>query len=268
MDLPTSQTCPATSLVVDALRPTLGDRVSTAPAVRDQHGHDESWHEGAAPDAVFFPRTTQEVSEIVTLCAQHDVPVVPFGAGTSLEGHVTAIHGGVALDMSGMTQVLRVSPEDLDCTVEAGITRKALNAYLRDTGLFMPVDPGADASIGGMVSTRASGTNAVRYGTIRENVLGLTVVMADGSIVHTGGRARKSAAGYDLTHLLIGSEGTLAVVTEITLRLHGIPEDVGAATCTFGSVDDAVVSVIETIQSGVPVARIELLDDVMVGACN
>ena len=268
MDLPASQKCPATSHVVDALRPVFGDRVSTSPAIREQHGHDESWYEGAAPDAVFFPETTEEVSQIVTLCAQHDVPVVPFGAGTSLEGHVTAIHGGVALDMSRMTQVLRVSPEDLDCTVEAGITRKALNAYLRDTGLFMPVDPGADASIGGMVSTRASGTNAVRYGTIRENVLGLTVVMADGSIIHMGGRARKSAAGYDLTHLIIGSEGTLGVVTEITLRLHGIPEDVGAATCTFQSVDDAVASVIETIQSGIPVARIELLDDVMVRACN
>lgn len=268
MDLPDAFKCPAAQEVINDLRPLLGDRLSTAQAVRDQHGHDESWHAGAAPDAVVFPRSTQEVSTVVTLCAKHKVPVIPFGAGTSLEGHVTAVHGGIAIDMSQMAQVLRVSPEDLDCTVEAGITRKALNALLRDTGLFMPVDPGADASIGGMVSTRASGTNAVRYGTIRENVLGLTVVMADGSIVSTGGRARKSAAGYDLTHLLIGSEGTLGVVTEITLRLHGIPEDVGAATCSFETVDEAVSTVIETIQSGIPVARIELMDAAMVRACN
>lgn len=268
MDLPDTHACPAASLVIEALRPPFGDRLSTAQAVREQHGHDESWHAGAAPDAVVFPETTQEVSDIVKQCAAHDVPVVPFGAGTSLEGHVTAVHGGIAIDMSRMTRVLRVSPEDLDCTVEAGITRKALNAHLRDTGLFMPVDPGADASLGGMVATRASGTNAVRYGTIRENVLGLTIVMADGSVVRTGGRARKSAAGYDLTHLIIGSEGTLGVVTEITLRLHGIPENIGAATCTFGSVDQAVTTVIETIQSGIPVARIELLDEAMVRACN
>ncbi len=268
MDLPEAFKCPTAYEVIDDLRPLFGERLSTVQAVRDQHGHDESWHAGAAPDAVVFPLTTQEVSTVVTLCAKHKVPVIPFGAGTSLEGHVTAVHGGIAIDMSQMAQVIRVSPEDLDCTVEAGITRKALNAHLRDTGLFMPVDPGADASIGGMVSTRASGTNAVRYGTIRENVLGLTVVMADGSIVQTGGRARKSAAGYDLTHLLVGSEGTLGVVTEITLRLHGIPEDVGAATCSFESVDQAVATVIETIQSGIPVARIELMDAAMVRACN
>ncbi len=254
--------------VIAALTPHFGERLSTAPAVREQHGHDESWHETAPPDAVVFPQSTEEVARIVRTCAAHRVPVIPFGAGTSLEGHVAAIHGGIAIDMSRMTALTRVSAEDLDCTVEAGITRKQLNAQLRDTGLFMPVDPGADASIGGMVSTRASGTNAVRYGTIRENVLGLTVVLADGTVAHTGGRARKSAAGYDLTHLLIGAEGTLGVVTEVTLRLHGIPEEIGAATCSFAGVDQAVATVIETIQSGIPVARIELLDDVMVRACN
>lgn len=268
MAMPRRAVLPAVEAVIGQLRAYFGERLSTLPAVRDQHGHDESWHESAPPDAVVFPKTTEEVSRVVSACAAEGVPVIPFGAGTSLEGHVAAIHGGIAIDMSGMTALKRMSPEDLDCTVEAGITRKQLNEQLRDTGLFMPVDPGADASIGGMVSTRASGTNAVRYGTIRENVLGLTVVMPDGSVIETGGRARKSAAGYDLTHLMIGSEGTLGVVTEVTLKLHGIPEDVGAATCSFPSVDQAVTTVIETIQSGIPVARIEILDDVMVRACN
>jgi len=268
MAMPKRAVLPAVEAVIGQLCTHFGERLSTLPAVRDQHGHDESWHESAPPDAVVFPKTTEEVSRVVSACAAEGVPVIPFGAGTSLEGHVAAIHGGIAIDMSGMTALKRVSPEDLDCTVEAGITRKQLNEQLRDTGLFMPVDPGADASIGGMVSTRASGTNAVRYGTIRENVLGLTVVMPDGSVIETGGRARKSAAGYDLTHLMIGSEGTLGVVTEVTLKLHGIPEDVGAATCSFPSVDQAVTTVIETIQSGIPVARIEILDDVMVRACN
>ncbi|MEQ8747753.1 FAD-linked oxidase C-terminal domain-containing protein [Pyruvatibacter sp.] len=256
------------SHVIDALSPHFGDRLVTSWAMREQHGHDESWHAGAAPDAVVFPHSTDEVSLIVSECARHKVAVIPFGAGTSLEGHVAAVRGGVTIDMSQMADVVRVSAEDLDCTVQAGITRKTLNAHLRDTGLFMPVDPGADATVGGMVSTRASGTNAVRYGTVRENVLGLTVVLADGSVVRTGGRARKSASGYDLTHLLTGAEGTLGVITEITLRLHGIPEETGAATCSFASVDDAVATVIQTIQSGIPVARIELLDDVMVRACN
>lgn len=268
LDIPDGYKKDGTDAVIEQLRALLADRLSVSQAVRDQHGRDESWHAGIAPDAVAFPNSTEEVSAIVKLCAAHNVPVIPFGAGTSLEGQVTAVHGGVAIDMSGMAAVVRVSAEDLDCTVQAGITRKTLNAYLRDTGLFMPVDPGADASIGGMVSTRASGTNAVRYGTIRENVLGLTVVLADGTIIKTGGRARKSAAGYDLTHLIIGAEGTLGVVTEVTLRLHGIPEETGAAMCSFATVDDAVATVIETIQSGIPVARIELLDAAMVRACN
>ncbi len=254
--------------VIAELGGILGDRLATGRALRDQHGHDESWHAGAAPDAVAFPETTMEVAAIVRACARHGVPVIPFGAGTSLEGHIAAVRGGICIDMSRMNRVVRVSAEDMDCTVEAGITRKTLNAQLRDTGLFMPVDPGADATVGGMVSTRASGTNAVRYGTIRENVLGLTAVLADGRVVRTGGRARKSAAGYDLTHLLIGAEGTLGVITEITLRLHGVPEATGAATCTFDDVAGAVQTVIETIQSGIPIARIELLDDVMVRACN
>ena len=254
--------------VLDDLSGILGDRVSCSGAVRKQHGRDESWHAPAPPDAVVFPETVEEISSVVRAGARGRVPVIPFGAGTSLEGHVTAVCGGICIDMTRMNRVVRVSAEDMDCTVEAGITRKALNAHLRDTGLFMPVDPGADATLGGMVSTRASGTNAVRYGTIRENVLGLTAVLADGRIVHTGGRARKSAAGYDLTHLLTGAEGTLGVIAEVTLRLHGIPEETAAAVCAFASVDDAVRTVIETVQSGVPVARMELLDDAMVAACN
>lgn len=251
-----------------ALSAALGERLSVSAAVRAQHGRDESWHPGAAPDAVVFARSRDDVVRTVTICAQARVPVIPFGAGTSLEGQVAAVRGGVAIDMSGMNRVLRVSPEDMDCTVEAGITRKTLNAHLRDTGLFMPVDPGADATLGGMVSTRASGTNAVRYGTIRENVLALTAVLADGSVVRTGSRARKSAAGYDLTHLLIGAEGTLGVIVDVTLRLHPLPEEVAAAVCAFPDVEGAVACVIETIQHGIPIARIELLDDVMVRACN
>jgi len=268
MDLPREFVCPGAKDVIELLSGTFAERLSVAAAVREQHGRDESWHAVCAPDAVVFAQSTDEVAAVVRACAEHQVPVVPFGAGTSLEGHVAAVSGGIAIDMSGMNRVKRVSAEDMDCTVEAGLTRKTLNENLRDTGLFMPVDPGADATIGGMVSTRASGTNAVRYGTIRENVLGLRAVMPDGRIVDTGGRARKSAAGYDLTHLLIGAEGTLGVITEVTLRLHGIPEAISAATCSFETVDDAVASVIETIQSGIPIARIELLDDVMVKACN
>lgn len=254
--------------LLQALQETFQGRVSTQMAVRDQHGRDESYHPGCPPQAVVFVENTHEVSAAVTLCAKYRVPIIPFGTGTSLEGGVAALRGGVCLDLSGLDRVLRFSAEDMDVTVEAGVTRKRLNDYLRDTGLFFPIDPGADASLGGMAATRASGTNAVRYGTMRDAVLGLTVVTADGGIVHTGGRARKSAAGYDLTRLFIGQEGTLGIITELTLRLWGIPEAMAAAVCGFPSVAAAVNTVIATIQNGVPMARIEFLDAVQMDAVN
>ncbi|MCR9213139.1 MAG: FAD-binding protein [Proteobacteria bacterium] len=254
--------------VIQKLTHLLGERCSTAAAVREQHGKDESWHFPEAPDVVCFARSTEEVSEIVKICAAHKVPIIPFGAGTSLEGHVTAVQGGVSLDLNEMNEILRVSPEDLDCTVQPGVRRKQLNEFLRDTGLFFPIDPGADASIGGMASTRASGTNAVRYGTMRENILSMKVVLPNGKIISTGHRSKKSAAGYDLTKLYIGSEGTLGIITEITLKLYGIPEAISAATVSFPDIESAVQSVILTIQSGIPIARIELLDDVQVDAIN
>jgi D-lactate dehydrogenase (cytochrome) len=257
----------ALSAALDQVRALLGDRFTTAMAVREHHGHDETYHAGAAPDGVAFPASTEEVSAIVKICAPLGVPVIAYGTGTSLEGHVAALHGGITLNLTQMNSLLELNAEDLDCLVQPGVTRKQLNTLLRDTGLFFPIDSGADASIGGMAATRASGTNAVRYGTMRENVLGLTVVLADGRIIRTGGRARKSSSGYDLTRLFVGSEGTLGVITEIRLRLYGIPEAISSAVCAFPTIEQAVDTVITTIQTGVPVARIELLDEIQMEAC-
>jgi D-lactate dehydrogenase (cytochrome) len=261
---------PATQLqsAIDELKALFGERLSTSNGVRDHHSKDESWHHPHRPDAVVFPNTTEEVAEIVRICARHNTPVIAYGTGTSLEGNVIPHQGGVVVDLANMNQVLRVNAEDLDVTVQARVTRKELNAHIRDQGLFFPIDPGADASLGGMAATRASGTNAVRYGTMRENVLALTVVLADGRMIRTSRRARKSAAGYDLTRLFVGSEGTLGIITEVTLRLYGIPEAMAAAVCSFESIEGAVNTVIQTIQLGIPVARIELLDDVQMDSVN
>ncbi len=251
-----------------ALEGLLGRRFTTSAADREHHGRGESYHAGLAPDAVCYAGTTEEVAAIVRLCAAHRTPIVPFGAGTSLEGHVTAVRGGVCIDLSRMNAVLSVRPEDLDATVQAGVTRQQLNSDLRDLGLFFPIDPGGESTIGGMAATRASGTNAVRYGTMRENVVSLTAVTAEGEIIRTTRRARKSSAGYDLTRLLVGSEGTLAIITEVTVRLYGIPEAISAAVCSFPAVSNAVDLVVAVIQSGIPVARVELLDNITVRAVN
>ncbi|AGH50296.1 D-lactate dehydrogenase [Sphingomonas sp. MM-1] len=251
-----------------ALAELLGERFTRNAAIREQHGKAETYHAARTPDAVIFPRSTEEVAAAVAICARHAIPIIAYGAGTSLEGNITAIHGGVCFDMTSMNRIVTVNEADLDCTVEAGVTREALNLHLRDKGLFFPIDPGANATLGGMASTRASGTNAVRYGTMRENVLALKVVTPEGRIITTARRARKSAAGYDLTRLFVGSEGTLGIATEVTLRLYGIPETISAAVCPFESLQGAVDTVVQAIQLGVPMARIELLDDVQIDAVN
>jgi D-lactate dehydrogenase (cytochrome) len=259
---------PLPTAFAERLRERFGERFSTAAAVREHHGRDESPYPPVAPDAVVFATSTEDVVDLVKACVAHRVPLIPFGAGSSLEGHLLAIRGGVSVDMTGMNRVLAVQPDDLTAIVQAGVTRKQLNTEIKDTGLFFPIDPGADASLGGMASTRASGTNAVRYGTMRENVLSLQVVTAEGRIVRTARRARKSSAGYDLTRIFVGSEGTLGVITEITLKLYPQPESISAAICNFPSVEQAVRTTIETIQLGVPVARCELLDTMGVRAVN
>lgn len=269
MNLPMEQTTlDNRQQAIAALRERFGARLSTISGVRDHHAKDESWHHPHRPDAVVFPESTEDVVEIVLICAAHQTPVVAYGTGTSLEGNVIPHLGGVVVDLERMNQVLRVSADDLDVTVQARVTRKQLNAHVKDLGLFFPIDPGADASIGGMAATRASGTNAVRYGTMRDNVLSLTVVLSDGRVVRTSRRSRKSAAGYDLTRLFVGSEGTLGIITEVTLRLYGVPEAMAAAVCSFDSLEGAVNTVIQTIQLGIPVARIELLDEVQMNSLN
>ncbi|KRB88552.1 FAD-binding oxidoreductase [Noviherbaspirillum sp. Root189] len=259
---------PLPAELLAALESIFEDRLSTSQAMREHHGRDESSYDPMLPDAVVFAQTTEEVAQTVKLCASHDVPVIPYGTGTSLEGHILALRGGVTIDLSQMNQVLAVHAEDQTVTVQAGVTRKQLNQEIRDTGLFFPIDPGADASLGGMAATRASGTNAVRYGTMRENTLALTVVTSDGRIIKTGTRAKKSSAGYDLTRIFVGSEGTLGIITEVTVRIYPQPEAVSAAVCSFPSTADAVNSVIRTIQMGVPVARVEFLDENSVRSIN
>lgn len=255
-------------VALKVLQQRFGDRLQTGRSIREQHGHTTTYIENQPPDAVVFAESAEDVKTLVELCARYHCPVIPFGTGSSLEGQLNAPQGGVSIDFSRMNQVIEVHPEDLTATVQPGVTRKALNQHLRDTGLFFPVDPGADASIGGMAATRASGTNAVRYGTMKDNVLSVRAVMADGREINTATRARKSAAGYDLTRLLVGAEGSLGVFTELTVRLHGQPESVVGGVCNFPSVADACSAAIQTIQYGIPVARIEMLDAVQVKACN
>ena len=264
----TAQDRKAADTVISALAARYGNRLATGQAMRAQHAHTTTWIDNQPPDAVLFPQSAEEVQNVVRLCAAHRVPVIAFGAGTSLEGQVNAPRGGICLDFRDMNRILAVHPEDLDCVIEPGVTRKQLNEHLRDQGVFFPIDPGADASLGGMAATRASGTNAVRYGTMKDNVLALKVVLANGEVMSTARRAKKSSAGYDLTRMMIGSEGTLGIITELTLRLAGIPEAISSGVCPFPSVEAACNATILTIQSGIPVARIELLDALQVRACN
>src|SRR6266700_2837946 len=265
---PVSRDPKALAATIAALAARFGNRLVTSQAVREQHANTTTWVENQPPDAVVYPQSTEDVQDAVRVCAAHGVPVIAFGTGTSLEGQINAPQGGVSIDFRDMNRVLAVHAEDLDCVIEPGITRKALNEQLRDQGLFFPIDPGADASLGGMAATRASGTNAVRYGTMKDNVLALRLVLANGEVIKTAQRAKKSAAGYDLTRLFVGSEGTLGVITEITLKLHGIPDAMASGVCPFPSVEAACNATIATIQSGIPVARIELLDELQVRACN
>ena len=253
---------------LESAKALLGERLSTALSVREHHGKDLTWNRGAAPDGVAFVHTTDEVQKLVQICAAEKCPMIAYGAGTSLEGHFVATHGGICVDLSQMNEILEVNAADMDARVQAGVTRKQLNTALRDQGLMFPIDPGADATIGGMASTRASGTNAVRYGTMRENVMGLTVVLADGRVIKTGTRARKSSAGYDLTRLFVGAEGTLGIITEVLVKLHGIPEAVSAGICALPSIEACCATTIEAIQSGIPVARIELVDAEHIKAIN
>ena len=268
MASPNPTTTAAFAAAAPGLAELLGERFSTAESVLEHHGRDESWHPPAPPEGVCYVNSTAEVVEIIGRCAEHRVPVIPFGAGSSLEGQISAVAGGISLDLSRMNRILAIRPEDLDVTVEAGVTRLELDRRLRDKGLFFPVDPGADATLGGMAATRASGTNAVRYGTMRENVITLEVVLADGRVIRTGSRARKSSAGYDLTHLFVGSEGTLGVITELTLKAYGLPEAMASAVVSFPDLGAAVRAATEVVQSGLPVARVELLDGVMIDAVN
>ena len=268
VDAPIARRRPAPPELLQALGDRFGERFSTCQSVRDWHGRDDSPYDTTPPDCVVFPTTSEEVAEVVRMCARHRVPVIAYGAGTSIEGHIMAVEGGVTIDLSRMNRVIAVNGEDLTASVEAGVTRKQLNAEIEDTGLFFPVDPGANATLGGMAATRASGSNAVRYGTMRENVLGLRVVTADGEVILTARRAKKSSAGYDLTRIFVGSEGTIGIITEVTVRLYPRPEAVSAAVCPFPDVAGAVNTVIRTIQRGVPIARAELLDALTVTAVN
>ncbi len=257
-----------TSEFIEYIRSIVGERVTINDSIREHHGHDESWHNCLLPDAVCFAESTEEVAKIARLCYEHNIPIIPFGTGTGVAGSVNAVHGGLTIDLSGMGKMLSLYPDDFSCRVQAGLTYKRLNDHLRHTGLFFSVDPGADASLGGMAATRASGTNTVKYGTMRENVISLTVVLADGRIVKTGSRAGKSAAGYDLTHLFIGSEGTLGIITELTVKLHGRPAASASASVQFADLKSAVNAVIATLQHNIPMARIELVDELLLKAIN